>query len=101
MRTILIYTVMFLAAMASRITVGAQDLVILHTNDVHSQITPQITPRLIGDGQGLGGYERREAYIKEVVKKHGKKNVLLLDGGDFSMGSSHFAIYKGDRKSVV
>ena len=96
MRTILIYTVMFLAAMASRITVGAQDLVILHTNDVHSQITPQITPRLIGDGQGLGGYERREAYIKEVVKKHGKKNVLLLDGGDFSMGSSHFAIYKGD-----
>lgn len=96
MRTLLVYTVMFFAAMASSLTVGAQDLVILHTNDVHSQITPQITPRLIGDGQGLGGYERREAYIKEVVKKHGKKNVLLLDGGDFSMGSSHFAIYKGD-----
>jgi 5'-nucleotidase len=83
-------------AMASCVTLGAQDLVILHTNDVHSQITPQITPRLIGDGQGLGGYERREAYIREVVKKHGKKNVLILDGGDFSMGSSPFAIYKGD-----
>ena len=74
----------------------AQDLVILHTNDVHSQITPQLTPRLIGDGIGLGGYERRENYIKQVIKKHGKNNVLILDGGDFSMGSSHYAIYKGD-----
>ena len=96
MRTILTYAAMFVMAMASCVTLGAQDLVILHTNDVHSQITPQITPRLIGDGQGLGGYERREAYIREVVKKHGKKNVLILDGGDFSMGSSPFAIYKGD-----
>jgi 5'-nucleotidase len=96
MITILTYAVMFFVAMASCVTLGAQDLVILHTNDVHSQITPQITPRLIGDGQGLGGYERREAYIRGVVKKHGKKNVLILDGGDFSMGSSPFAIYKGD-----
>jgi 5'-nucleotidase len=96
MRTILTYAAMFVMAMASSVTLGAQDLVILHTNDVHSQITPQITPRLIGDGQGLGGYERREAYVRQVVKEHGKKNVLILDGGDFSMGSSPFAIYKGD-----
>ena len=96
MRTLSIYISIFFIAMTSCFTVKAQDLVILHTNDVHSQITPQILPRLIGDGQGLGGYERREAYIRDVVKKHGKKNVLLLDGGDFSMGSSHFAVYKGD-----
>ena len=96
MRVILKYIFMFFAAMSLCCPIKAQDLVILHTNDVHSQITPQLTPRLIGDGIGLGGYERRENYIKEVIKKHGKKNVLILDGGDFSMGSSHFAIYKGD-----
>lgn len=101
MKNLLRYTIRFtvlvfvLIVVCSK-TVGAQDLVILHTNDVHSQITPQILPRLIGDGQGLGGYERREAYINEVVKKHGKKNVLILDGGDFSMGSSHYAIHRGD-----
>lgn len=96
MRTLIIYTFMFFVAMASCNRANAQDLVILHTNDVHSQITPQVIPRLIGDGIGLGGYERREAYIKEVIKEHGKKNVLILDGGDFSMGSSHSAVYKGD-----
>lgn len=92
MRTLHIYTLIFIATVASAFSANAQDLVILHTNDVHSQLTPQ----LIGKNKGLSGYERREAYIKEVVKKHGKENVLILDGGDFSMGSSHFAVYKGD-----
>ncbi len=96
MKTILKYTILFFVAMASSVSVGAQNLVILHTNDVHSQITPQLAPLLIGNGTGLGGYERREAYIRDVVKKYGRKNVLIVDGGDFSMGSSHFAIYRGD-----
>lgn len=72
--------------------VAAQDLVILHTNDTHSQITPQIT----GEGKGLGGYERREAYINKVRKEFGKKNVLLVDAGDFSQGSPYFSLFKGD-----
>ena len=96
MRTLLIYAVIFFIAITSRITANAQDLIILHTNYVHSQIIPQFISLLLGNGQGLGGYERREAYINEVVKKYGKKRVLLLEGGDFSMGSSHFAVYKGD-----
>ncbi len=69
--------------------INAQDLVILHTNDTHSQITPQTA----GDGKGLGGYERREEYIKSVRAKH--PNVLLLDAGDFSQGTPYFTIYKG------
>ena len=96
MRILSKYIFMFFVAMALCSPIKAQDLVILHTNDVHSQITPQLTPRLIGNGIGLGGYERRENYIKQVIKEHGKNNVLILDGGDFSMGSSHYAIYKGD-----
>ena len=91
MKVLFKYTYIFFVAMALCITANAQDLVILHTNDVHNQITPQIT----GKNKGLSGYERREAYIKEVVKEHGKKNVLLLDGGDFSMGSSYMAVYQG------
>ncbi len=90
------YTFMLLVAMTLCSSIKAQDLVILHTNDVHSLITPQLTPHLITKKKGFGGYERREAYINEVVKKHGRENVLILDGGDFSMGSSQYAIYKGD-----
>ena len=71
---------------------NAQDLVILHTNDTHSQITPLTT----GEGKGLGGYERREAYINSIIKKYGKKNVLVVDAGDFSQGSPYFSLFKGD-----
>lgn len=67
-----------------------QDLVILHTNDSHSQITPQTA----GTGKDLGGYERREQYIRKIRKEH--KNVLLLDAGDFSQGSPYFTLFKGD-----
>ena len=51
--------ILLLVFMAFCTVAAAQDLVILHTNDTHSQITPQVT----GEGKGLGGYERREAYI--------------------------------------
>ncbi|MEG0518656.1 MAG: metallophosphoesterase, partial [Bacteroidales bacterium] len=69
---------------------NAQELVILHTNDTHSQITPQTT----GAGKGLGGYERREQYINKVRAEN--KNVILLDAGDFSQGTPYFTIFKGD-----
>lgn len=74
------------------ISLNAQQthLVILHTNDTHSQITPQTT----GEGKGLGGYERREAYINKVRSEN--ENVLLLDAGDFSQGSPYFTLFDGD-----
>lgn len=84
-----LYLIILLAGMAVG-TLQAQDLVILHTNDTHSQIMPQTT----GPGKGLGGYERRENYINSVRKAH--KNVLLLDAGDFSQGTPYFTIFKGD-----
>jgi 5'-nucleotidase len=67
----------------------AQKLVILHTNDSHSQITPQTA----GNKKGWGGYERRENYINQVRAEN--ENVLLLDAGDFSQGSPYFTIFKG------
>ena len=68
----------------------AQDLVILHTNDSHSQIMPQTS----GKEKNVGGYERREAYIKEAKKEY--PNLLLLDAGDFSQGTPYFTLFKGD-----
>lgn len=75
---------------AGSLNINAQDLVILHTNDTHSQIEPETT----GKGKGLGGYERREAYIKSVRGQN--KNVILLDAGDFSQGTPYFTIFRGD-----
>ena len=84
-----IFTLLVLLAFTAT-GLNAQDLVILHTNDTHSQILPETT----GYGKGLGGYERREKYINSVRASH--KNVLLLDAGDFSQGTPFFNIYKGD-----
>jgi 5''-nucleotidase/2'',3''-cyclic phosphodiesterase and related esterases len=66
----------------------AQKIVILHTNDTHSQITPQ------SSGNNLGGYQRRENYINKVREEN--KNVILLDAGDFSQGTPYFTLFKGD-----
>ncbi|MBR3302662.1 MAG: metallophosphoesterase [Bacteroidales bacterium] len=68
----------------------AQHLVILHTNDTHSQIEPIAA----GKWKGLGGVERREKYINQVRAEN--ENVILLDAGDFSQGSPYFTLFKGD-----
>ena len=55
-------------------------LVILHTNDTHSQIDPL--------GDGLGGVMRRKAVIDSV--RAAEKNVLLVDAGDAVQGTLYF-----------
>ncbi len=70
----------------------AQELTILHTNDTHSHIDPLRS----GPETGLGGVVERAAYIDSVRSADGKRNVLLVDAGDFSQGSSYFTILKGD-----
>lgn len=70
----------------------AQKLVILHTNDTHSQIEPV----RVGRNAGLGGVERRLQYINKVREEYGAGNVLLLDGGDYNQGTPYFTMAKGD-----
>lgn len=70
----------------------AQKLVILHTNDTHSQIEPV----RVGRAKGLGGVERRLQYINEVRAQYGKRKVLLLDGGDYNQGTPYFTVSRGD-----
>ena len=70
----------------------AQRLVILHTNDTHSQIEPLRT----GRNDGRGGVDRRLQFIDSVRAEYGKKKVLLLDAGDYNQGTPYFTVAKGD-----
>ena len=81
-----------LAAFLCAAAVQAQDLVILHTNDTHSQIEPI----RVGYNKGLGGVERRLQYIDAVREKYGKKKVLLLDAGDINQGTPYYTVAHGD-----
>lgn len=65
--------------------VHAERLVILHTNDTHSQIDPA--------SDGLGGIRRRKALIDSVRSTN--SNVLLIDAGDAVQGTLYFKIGGG------
>jgi 5'-nucleotidase len=84
--------VIVFAALLMAFNMSAQKLVILHSNDTHSHIDPVRG----SDNDGLGGVIERAAYIDSVRAAEGKKNVLLVDAGDFSQGSSYFSIFDGD-----
>lgn len=64
-------------------------LVILHTNDTHSQIEPLQDK----DGSMVGGIYGRAAIIDQVRQEN--KNVLLLDAGDYFQGTPYFNYFKG------
>ncbi len=84
-----IVAILLCCCMAFGLRAQERELVILHTNDTHSQIEP-FTYK--GD-TNVGGFLRREAYIREVREKH--PNVLLFDAGDFSQGTPYFNIFEG------
>ena len=71
-----------------------KQLVILHTNDTHSQIFP-ITPQLPDTMKaGRGGFLRRLVMLKEERSKH--PDLIYFDSGDFFQGSAYFTMCKGD-----
>lgn len=61
-------------------------IVILHTNDTHSQIDP--------DSKDLGGILRRKVLIDSI--RNAEKNVLLIDAGDAVQGSVYFTLFGGE-----
>ncbi len=71
---------------------NAQTITILHTNDIHSRINgdgPQAdyTPLIINNGSGvLGGFARLATLLKQQKAKN-PDGTLILDAGDFFMGS--------------
>jgi len=71
---------------------NAQQITILHTNDIHSRINgdgPQAdyTPLITDNGSGvLGGFARLATLLKQQKAKN-PTGTLILDAGDFFMGS--------------
>ncbi len=71
-----------------------KQLVILHTNDTHSTITP-INDQLPDTMKaGRAGSLRRIAMLKEEREKN--PDLLLFDSGDFFQGSAYYTMFKGD-----
>jgi 5'-nucleotidase len=66
-------------------------LVILHTNDTHSQVEP--TEKSLSKNSDMGGYARRMGLIKKIRSQ--EKNVILVDAGDFSQGTPYFNFFNG------
>jgi len=66
-------------------------LVILHTNDTHSQVEP--TEKSSLKTADMGGYARRMGMISKIRSE--EKNVLLFDAGDFSQGTPYFNFFNG------
>lgn len=90
----ILFAILFLALVCPS---QARRLTIVHTNDTHSHIDPVRS----GAEAGLGGVIERAAYIDSVRKADGRSNVLLLDAGDFSQGTSYFTILGGDMETDV
>lgn len=63
-----------------------EKLVIVQTNDTHSQIDPT--------DKGLGGIERRKVVIDSIRSVN--PNVLLIDAGDAVQGTLFFTLYGGE-----
>lgn len=66
-------------------------LVILHTNDTHSNIDP--FPKNHQKYPDMGGASRRAALVKSI--RNAEPNVLLLDAGDIFQGTPYFNKFKG------
>lgn len=64
----------------------AERLVILHTNDTHSQIDP--------NNKDLGGILRRKVLVDSV--RNAEPNVMLVDAGDAVQGTLYFSLFGGE-----
>lgn len=87
-----ILNILLVAFATFGIRMSAAELVILHTNDTHSQIDPD-------DKDGLGGVARRKAVIDSV--RAAEPNVLLIDAGDIVQGTLYFNLFGGEVENRI
>ena len=67
------------------------DLILLCTNDTHSQV--EVCGANMKKMSGLGGYAYRAGLIDSLRNEN--PELLLLDAGDFSQGTPYFNLYRG------
>ena len=71
----------------------AKTFTILHTNDLHSSFigmgpSSDYTPFELNNDKTIGGYARLAGLITQMKKLHNAQGlVLVLDAGDYSMGT--------------
>ncbi len=78
---------------------GDNQLTILHTNDWQSRLlgfgtNADFTPQTVNDDNTIGGVSRLATLIEQRREILGEDNVLLLDGGDYSMGTLFHTIIR-------
>jgi 2',3'-cyclic-nucleotide 2'-phosphodiesterase (5'-nucleotidase family) len=74
-----------------------KSLTILFTHDMHDNLLPSKSKQE-GEIKTLGGYARLQSAINKI--KEVEKEVLLVDGGDFSMGTPFQTIFTGSSPSL-
>lgn len=79
------HKLILLIATLSTFQAMSERVVILHTNDTHSQIDP--------NDKNLGGVARRKAAIDSV--KRVEPNVLVVDAGDAVQGTLYYTLFGG------
>lgn len=67
-----------------------ESLTILFTHDIHDNLEA-FDMEINGDIRSIGGFARLSTAIKEEREKD--KDLLLLDAGDYSMGTLYQTIY--------
>lgn len=90
-----IYVSMLLGLCAC--TQADKQVVILFTNDTHSQIYP-IAPDAKRNAD-MGGVERRKVLIDSLRGEH--PHALLVDAGDVVQGTPYFNFYGGEVETMV
>ncbi|MFZ5595397.1 MAG: bifunctional metallophosphatase/5'-nucleotidase [Bacillota bacterium] len=91
----LIFLMMALAQPGIGKTPDDRHLTILFTHDLHSHIDPFKTVTADGSVARRGGYDRLAAAIAaEMAKNPGR--VLVVDGGDFSMGTLFHTLFTSE-----
>lgn len=71
-----------------------KELLIFHTNDMHSRVEPfsdNYQDTLLA---GKAGMVRRVTFISRQRKEH--PDLLLFDSGDFSQGTPYYNMFKGE-----
>ena len=87
--------ILFLAgtAAAGHAQSPAKKIVILFTHDLHSYFLPQTLPLPDGETESVGGYSRIASMILAEKARSGE-GVIVVDAGDFSMGTLFHTLYQ-------
>lgn len=78
---VLLVLALSLTVAAASTSSPQEEITILYTHDMHSAFLP----RLDGQGNQVGGYARLKTLLDRQRREH--PDALVVDGGDFSMGT--------------